>query len=77
MKKTVFLALEAIFANRISLNSLNDGVEILGNANAKWVREEFSWDKIQLNPGFFDFKKADAAMDSYSKHNISVLGLID
>ena len=45
-------------------------------AGVEWSREEFSWARIETQPGRYDFRFYDQVVDTALKHGISVYGLL-
>ena len=46
------------------------------DAGVKWSREEFSWARIETQPGEYDFDFYDHVVDTALEHGISVYGLL-
>lgn len=45
-------------------------------AGVKWSREEFSWARIENQPGQYDFHYYDKVVETAANHGISVYGLL-
>ena len=45
-------------------------------AGVKWSREEFSWARIETQPGKYDFHYYDKVVETAENHGISVYGLL-
>ncbi len=76
-QKNGFFGVGTYFGKRFSSQNFSESEKVFVDSEAKWAREEFSRDKIEKFEGVFDWDNADSSVIFLSKHNVSVLGLID
>ena len=57
--------------------SLNKVVALMKKAGVGFVRMDFLWEDIEPVKGEFKFEKYDSIVDSLSKNNIKILGLLN
>ena len=50
--------------------------QLSAQTGAKWIREEFTWSKIEPQPGVFDFSHFDQFMLLAAQHGVHVLPLL-
>ena len=57
-------------------DSMDRAAAMAQAAGVKWSREEFSWSRIETQPGVYDFELYDHVVDTAIRHGISVHGLL-
>lgn len=61
---------------RVTSTKWDDAIDLAGEANIKWAREQFNWDVIEPNDDTFSWTQYDTIIGKYSAANINVVGLI-
>jgi len=59
-----------------SLDAMDRAAQLGAAAGVKWSREEFSWARIEVSPGKYDWSFYDDVVATAKKHGISVYGLL-
>ena len=58
------------------LATMDRAAQMAAEAGVKWSREEFSWARIEVAPGKYDWSFYDQVVATAKRHGISVYGLL-
>ncbi len=58
------------------LQQMDTAAAMASSAGVQWSREEFSWSRIEVEPGVYDFRFYDEVVDAATRNGISVYGLL-
>ncbi len=58
------------------LQQMDTAAAMASSAGVQWSREEFSWSRIEVEPGVYDFSFYDEVVDAATRNGIRVYGLL-
>jgi glycosyl hydrolase family 42 (putative beta-galactosidase)/putative glycosyl hydrolase len=62
--------------NAVGYERMDKAAAMAQAAGVKWSREEFSWNRIEIQPGKYDFHYYDKVVETATNHGISIYGLL-